>query len=128
MKIKSINLSWVIVTNFEKALKFYTEVVGLKVTELNEEFGWAELSGFEGGALLGIARQSSEPNKEISPITAGQNAVVTMTVEDITQSKAELEKKGVKTLGDIVECPGGVKLQSFIDLDGNHLQLVQIIS
>ena len=120
MAIKSIDLAWVVVTDLKKALKFYTEVLGLKLNEHNEKFGWAEVAGKNGGSILGIAQASGH-----SPIPAGHNAIVALTVENINESKNEMAKKGAKFIGDIIEVPGIVKLQLLEDADGNKYQLAQ---
>lgn len=120
MAIKSMELAWVVVSDFAKAKKFFTESIGLSVSSSNDKFGWAELSGKDGGAILGIATDNKH-----SPIRPGQNAIVTLTVDDIQKAKAQLMKKGVKMLGEIIEVPGAVKMQLFEDLDGNKFQLVE---
>lgn len=121
MAIQKISLSWIVVKDIKKAIKFYTDVVGLKLNEYHEEFGWAELSGHDDKCVtLGIAQQS-----DMEVIKAGQNAVVTLTVKDINKAKADLSKKGAKMIGELLEIPGHVKLQTMIDQDGNHLQLVE---
>ncbi len=120
MSIKSIELAWIVVKDLKKAIKFYTETVGLKLMEEHEAFGWAELQGCEGGARLGIAQASSE-----EPVQPGSNAVVTLTVESIEEATRDLKKKGAKLMGEMLEVPGHVKMQSMSDVDGNHLQLVQ---
>src|SRR5579872_3583029 len=122
MKVQSIDLIWIVVKDLKKAIKFYTEVVGLKVMQLSEEHGWAELQGHERGARLGIAQMEDENFK------AGKNAVVTFTVENIDQAKREVVQKGGKCLGDIQEVPGHVKIQTVVDADGNQFQLVQMLS
>ncbi len=120
MSIKSIELVWISVSDLRKAIKFYTETLGFKLLSYEEKFGWAELQGKEGGCLLGIAQSSEE-------LSGGSNAVTTMTVENLLASKKELVKKGVKTLGEIMEVPGQVKLQLCEDSDGNKFQLVEKI-
>jgi predicted enzyme related to lactoylglutathione lyase len=121
MSAKSIDLVWIVVNDFKAAVKFYTEVVGLKlVEELNEEWGWAELQG-KSGIRLGIAKCN-----EMNPIGAGQNAIVTFTVEDLDKSKAEMVKKGAVCVGDVQEIPGHVRMQLVRDLDGNQFQLAQV--
>ena len=45
---KSIDLVWITVSDFSRAVKFYTEVVGLQLLEKNDEWGWAELRGENG--------------------------------------------------------------------------------
>lgn len=122
MQVKEIGLSWIVVKDIEAAVRYYTEVVGLNLLEFNEEYGWAELQGYDGGAVLGIAQENSE---EAMP--AGQNAVVTFTVEDIEEAKLELFEKGANFEGDILEVPGHVKMQTVIDSDGNRFQLCEVL-
>lgn len=123
MPIQSIDLAWIVVKDLKSAIKFYTEIVGLKLHELHEQCGWAELSGHNGGARLGIAQKS-----DYEPLQPGQNAVITLTVPNIAQTIAELSQKKVKMIGEVLEVPGQVKLQTAIDEDGNHFQLVEVLS
>lgn len=87
--------------------------------EHHEEFGWAELKGKD-GSLLGIAGEDQE-----NPLKAGSNAVVTVSVDDIEIAKTHFSKLGAKLVGETIEVPGHVKVQTFMDTDGNTLQLVQ---
>lgn len=121
MAIKQMGLAWIVVSDLPKAIKFFTETVGLKLNQYHEDFGWAELSGTDGkGAMLGLAQSSAEESHQ-----PGQNAVITMSVDNMVKSKEELTRKGVKWIGDVLEVPGHVKLQLFKDLDGNSFQLVE---
>ncbi len=122
MKTKSIGLLWIVVSNFKNALKFYTETMGLKVKELNEHYLWAELAGDEGGTRLGIAGSS-----EHSPIKPGQNAVFTVTVENLDRAIKHLKQKGVRLIGSIQEIPHEVKMQTAVDPDGNYFQLAELL-
>lgn len=124
MATKEIQLIWVSVKDLHKAVKFYTEVVGLKLCELHEDFGWAELCGQEGGCRLGISQAMGDGSDDVLP---GGNAVATLTVEDIEMSSKEMEDKGMQLHGAIQEVPGHVKLRMFIDADGNKMQLVQML-
>lgn len=121
MQVKSLGLAWIVVKDFKKAVQFYTEVVGLKLIAMHEEFPWAELEGYEGGAKLGISGEGDG-------FKAGDNACVTFTVESIEQAREELLAKGATCVGEIQEVPGHVKLQMVVDPDGNHVQLVEEIS
>jgi predicted enzyme related to lactoylglutathione lyase len=120
MPVQSLELAWVVVSDFKAALKFYTETLGLKVMELSEEYGWAELQGPDGGMRLGLAKQSDNSN-----VIAGQNAVVALTVKNIEKTKEELIKKGAKCVGELQVIPGHVKLQMIADADGNLMQLAE---
>lgn len=119
MKAQGIYLSWIVVKDIEKAIKFYTEVVGLELKEYHKEFRWAELAG-PGGSILGIGEEDLK-----SPIKSGVNAVVTVAVKDIDDAIAHFIDKGANLIGDVVEIPGHVKMQTFSDTDGNTMQLVQ---
>ncbi len=126
MHAKSIELAWIIVKDLKKAVKFYTEMVGLKLLEMNEEWGWAELKGYEGdGMRLGIAQQRL---KGQDPIEPGQNAVVTFTVDNIEKAIEHMQKQGVSLVGEIEVVPGHVKMQSVRDTEGNFIQLVELFS
>lgn len=120
MKPQGIFLSWIVVKNIKEAIEFYTKTVGLELKEFHEQFGWAELSGPD-GSWLGLAQECSE-NGEIKP---GSNAVVTISVGDIKAACNELKHQKVKLVGETMEIPGHVKLQTFLDNDGNTLQLVE---
>lgn len=122
MLAKSINLSWIVVKNFKQAVQFYTDVIGLKVVEIYEDYGWAELQGEEGGCRLGISQ--IQPESFMEP---GQNACITLKVENLEQAKALMAKKGAKILGETQVIPGHVKLQMIVDQDGNHMQLAEMI-
>jgi predicted enzyme related to lactoylglutathione lyase len=121
MAVKSIGLAWILVDDLKEAVKFYTEVLGLKLTKLDEESGWAELSGHEGGGRLGIGLKSRY--EQIHP---GKNAIISLPVEDIDKAKSELIQKGLEMVGETIEFPDFLKLQTVIDPDGNHFQLIQL--
>lgn len=122
MGIKGAKLAWIVVSDLKKSMQFFTEKLGFKEKMFAEEFQWAELEAPEGGMTIGIAQKGYD-----SQIDSGDNAVITMTVEDIVKEKEELQSKGVKFLGEIIEVPGYVKLQTFVDEDGNHFQLVELL-
>jgi predicted enzyme related to lactoylglutathione lyase len=123
MKLKSMDLVWIVVNDLKKALKFYTETLGLTLKEFHEQYGWAELEGQNGGARLGIAQ--AQPKSEDGHLP-GQNAVMTFTVENLQTAIDKLSKQGVKLIGAIQEVPGQVKMQTVADADGNRFQLVEL--
>lgn len=126
MDVKSFGLAWVVVSDLKKAKKFFKETLGLKVHTEAEEYGWMECCGSEkGSAFIGVAQHQEGAKKEECPTLPGSNAVITLTVEDIVQARNELKQKGVQLIGDILEVPGHVKMQTFADPDGNIYQLCQ---
>lgn len=126
MDIKSFGLAWVVVSDLKKAKKFFKETLGLKVDTEDDTFGWMECSGSEKeGAVIGIAQHNEHATEEECPVVPGGNAVITLSVEDIVKARKELQQKGVRLVGEIIEVPGHVKMQTFADPDGNIYQLVQ---
>ena len=123
MVAKRSDMAWITVSDIQKAKKFFTEVVGLEVRTDTPEYGWVELVAKDGGSALGVG----QCNPQYSEVKPGDNAIVTFTVDDILQAKAEFEKQGVTLLGDIVEVPGHVKMLFFTDFDGNKFQIVQLL-
>lgn len=127
MKIKTMGLAWIPVNDFKKAITFYTEILGLKVLESNEEWGWAELAGHDGGSRIGISHHTETPAGNASPVKPGQNAVLSFDVANLEEAVAELQKKGVKLIGDIEVIPDHVKMQMVQDVDGNFIHLVEML-
>lgn len=122
MQVKEIGLSWIVVKDIKAAVQYYTNVVGLKLMEFNEQYGWAELEGHEGGSRLGIAQEN--PQEKVS---AGQNAVITFTVANLDKAKKEMIQKGARCEGDVLEVPGHVKMQTVMDRDGNRFQICELL-
>lgn len=122
MAIRKMELAWITVSDFAKAKKFFVDTLGLTIFGGNEQFSWLELRGQDGGMLLGVG--GSKPNDGCA-IKPGQNAVMTFTVDDMEQTKAALEAKGVVFASEIIEIPGIVKMALFTDTDGNKFQLVE---
>jgi predicted enzyme related to lactoylglutathione lyase len=112
-----MDLAWIVVSDFNAAIKFYTEVVGLKLVQTSEEWGWAELQG-ETGARLGISTQC-----EKSGTKPGQNAIPCFTVKNLDDARSQMEK--ATPVGEICEVPGHVRMQLYRDADGNQFHVVQ---
>lgn len=124
MQVNSIDMCWIVVKDLSKALKYYTEVVGLKLVEHDDKYHWAELAGHDGkGTRLGIAQDS-----DMEDVKPGQNAVVTFTVKDIENALDHMKEKGANLVGKLIEIPHHVKMQTVKDNDGNSFQMVQVLT
>lgn len=121
MPTQGIHLCWIVVSNLDQAIQFYTQTLGLKLQEHQKEYGWAELSG-PSGMRLGLAQENSH-----DAMKAGINAICAISVTDLEKTRSELIKNGVHLKGDVMEIPGQVKLQTFKDKDGNTFQLAQTL-
>ena len=122
MKIKNIGLAWIGSSDLAKSKKFLVEDLGLEISVESPEHNWMELCGADRAFMLGVGKDDG-----FSPVKPGQNAVVTLTVENIEDAKSELEAKGIK-VDQIVEIPGHVKMAFVQDPDGNYFHLVQMLS
>lgn len=120
MQVKGMKLAWIVVKDLKKSIDFYTKVVGLKLKEHHEEFGWAELCGEDEGTRLGIAQMSDHET-----ILPGQNAITTFSVDNLEKAKQHFVKMGGTLQGEVMEVPGMVKLQMCLDSDKNHFQIVE---
>jgi len=118
MAVDGIHLSWIIVSDLEKAIEYYTNVIGLTLMEKHPQFGWAELSG-PNGSRFGVAVAQDD-----NGLTAGVNAIVTISIDSVEEFKKE-KKDSVEFLGEPQVIPGHVILQMCRDSDGNHFQVVQ---
>jgi len=123
MRVKTINLCWVVVADLEKAIKFYQENLGLRLLEWDNTYGWAEFEGHTGGMRLGLAQAS-----DFNQVAAGSNAVVAFNVDNIEEAKQAYLDKGVTCMGEIMEVPGHVKLLFCQDQDGNKFQLAELLA
>lgn len=121
-----MDLAWVSVKDIAKATEFFTQTLGLQKLSGDEQYKWVELGGSDGGVRLGVGECTTKDDST-SLVQAGQNAVVTMTVNDLDAARKHLTEKGVNFVGEIIEVPGHVKMIFFKDIDGNIFQLVQML-
>jgi predicted enzyme related to lactoylglutathione lyase len=106
----------VMVADFDKAVKFYTEAVGLPLRR-REGDGWAEVQA--PGLTIGL-----HPRLPDMPASGGPNHLsVGFAVENLEAAMAELEARGVKFSG--VQDGQGVRFAHFADPDGTPLYLAQ---
>ncbi len=120
MAIKKVGLSWATVSDIKKSREFFTQTLGLKVIEDDEQYGWLELQGKAGGPVFGFC--TSAGSEHVKP---GSNAVVTFVTDTYDETKKEFIQKGIKLFDEVSGYPGVPRMICFRDLDGNLLQLVE---
>ena len=103
------------VKDIDASIAWFNEMLGFE--EIFKVPGWAEVSTPTAGVTIGLAES------ETTEGSGGTTAVLGVT--DIGAARAELETKGVRFEGDIVEMPGLVKLATFYDPDGNRYMFAQ---
>ncbi len=115
-------ISYVWVTDWNRAYRFYTDVLGF--TKVFESDGWAEfrVPGLEDSfvALNRWARQEPHP----------KNQFLTLRVRDLMEFKGYLESRDVRIQGEVEEHLDegqGLKMVKFHDSEGNVLTAAQIL-
>jgi catechol 2,3-dioxygenase-like lactoylglutathione lyase family enzyme len=108
----------VMVSNMDASVRFYTEVLGMKLTD---RFGdhWATVNAGK-GLIIGLHPASP---KYPAPGTKGGMLIGLEIDEPIQQIVDRLRGKGVHFLGPIVNDGGAGSFADFEDPDGNWIYL-----
>ena len=96
----------------ERSRAFYVDTLGLRADDKARFEFWA------GDTCFGIW----EPERLGVPFAPQKNAHPALHVDDVAASRAELEAKGVKFMGEILDT-GVCHMAFFTDPDGNDLML-----
>ncbi len=107
------------VSDVEKSIAWYQDVLGFKLTYHLKEMGWCEMTSPVPGVQVGLS-QVEDP--KVSGVT------LTWGVNDIESARKTLEADDVPFDGPTQEIPGMVKLATFYDPDGNTYMLYQSLS
>jgi len=116
--INGLDNVYYFVQDVSKAVRFYSEILGLKILDQDEY--WASIA--LNGVRLGLHKANSSEFLKSSAQRAG--ATVTFNVSNIDEAYSSFKDKGVKFLGEISRNPWGSHV-SFADTDGNLLELRQ---
>jgi len=108
----------VFITNMNASIKFYAEVLGMKVTSHYGD-AWATVAA--GGFEVGL-----HPAGTKSPAAGTSGSIqIGLMVDDIEAGLARLKEGGAKAIGEIERGDGG-SVVHFGDPDGNALYLWQM--
>jgi predicted enzyme related to lactoylglutathione lyase len=119
---KKVNVVSIDVTDWERAKKFYDDVLGWPVAWSDDGIGWREY-GAEGEAHVSINKwepHEGHPNRP--PVDGGTTLI--LAVDNAAQVTADLRQKGIQC-DDPVTIPGVVTYGTFYDPEGNRIQFVQ---
>ena len=108
------------VTNLDKAIAWYTEVLGFELVYRMDEMGWCELNTPIPRVTVGLS--------QVEQVEGKGGATLTWGVSDIAAARKLLEARDVRFDGDIITVPEMVKFATFFDPDGNTLMFYQDIS
>ena len=102
------------VSNLDRAIRFYTTVLGFELTERRDDLKFAHIATNVPGLQIGL--------NEIADPKGTASAVLNISVKDVAVARKVLEARGIVFRGDTVVIPGKVALAQFADPDGNTLR------
>jgi len=97
------------VSDLDRSVEWYRDVLGFDVEYRLDDIGWAELTTPFGAVNVGLSQTEEQ--------RAG-GTVPTWGVTDIESAREHLAARGVK-IDDVFDVQGMVKLMGFYDPDGN---------
>jgi len=119
----------VFVRDFDRALRFYAETLGLTATFADASIGWAQFD--TGACSLAIERVDPSDDEAIvesmpglGQALVGRIAGCSLRVTDIEATYRDLLVKGVEFVEPPERMPWGGVLAHFKDPDGNVLTLL----
>jgi catechol 2,3-dioxygenase-like lactoylglutathione lyase family enzyme len=107
------------VTDLERAIAWYREVLGFEIIYKVDGMGWCEMTSPVANVAVGLSQVER-------PKTTGP--VPVWSVADIDKARAALERRHVRFDGETLTIEGMVRLATFFDPDGNAWMLSQSLS
>jgi predicted enzyme related to lactoylglutathione lyase len=114
---KNVNVVSLDVTDWERAKKFYRDVLSWPIAFSDDQAGWEEY-GLDNQAHVSITKSDHAPS-------AHGGTTLVLTVEDAHAAAAELRSKGIKC-DDVIVIPGMVTYGCFYDPEGNRIQFASM--
>lgn len=109
----------ILVRDWDCAVKWYVEVLGMVVAEKLAEGMWCKLDFVGGGSSIALWQPEDES------FEFGGQFIPIFVTEDIYLAREFLEKRGVKFTEDIRSVGRSRLITTFLDCEGNVLQLIQ---
>ena len=117
---KGIRAVTLFVEDVASAKEFYVKVFGLPVVFETDDSAVFRF----GGTLVNLLKATSAPEliepARVAPREAGARMQLTIEVDDVDATCAELAARGVKLLNGPMDRPWGVRTASFTD-PGGHI-------
>ena len=115
MNVTGVDFITVPTQDYEKAERFYGEVLGL---ERSKQWGSMPAREFETGTLTIAVMQSDAFGQQFAP----HSHPIALHVDDVAAARSELESQGVEFVADTIDS-GVCHMAIFSDPDGNRLML-----
>jgi catechol 2,3-dioxygenase-like lactoylglutathione lyase family enzyme len=106
------------VSDLDRSIAWWGEVLGFEPTYVMKEYGWCELGTSIEGVGLGLG--------QVEEVKIG-GTTPTFGVSDIAAARGHMESRGVRFDGDTYEIEGQVKLCTFYDPDENPFMLAEVL-
>ena len=142
--IKDVRHMGIVVSDMEKSLKFYRDLLGLKVKSLVDEEGEfldnmlarenvknkvAKLYAKNGNTLVELIDSKSYGNKKDRDFFTIGASHLALTVDNLDETYDYLIKNGVKFTAPPQQSPDGFAKVTFCeDPDGTPIELVEVIN
>lgn len=107
------------VSDIERSIVWYRDILGFTLLYHREDLAWCELSTGVERVNVGLS--------QVEDAGGAGGATLTFGVRDIEESKAVLDRHGIRQDGPVREIPSMVKLLTFYDPDANALMLYQLL-
>lgn len=116
---KRVWVASVRVTDFDRALAFYRDILGFPVRLEAREYDWMEVGPEEPLCKIGLSLRKDSPD-------AGEvtRTGIVLEVEDMDAFASRLKDHGVRFTDEPAKQPWGGIVANFLDPDGNQIQAV----
>ena len=105
------------VTDLDRGVAFYRDVLAFEVVAVMPDHAWAQLRSPVAGLAVGLG--------SVEEVAKGGGATLTFEVEDLDSAHAELEAAQVPFDGDTLSVGDELWIATFFDPDGNQLMLTE---
>jgi catechol 2,3-dioxygenase-like lactoylglutathione lyase family enzyme len=114
----------VFVTDWERAIRFYSDTLGMAVAHRSDEWGWAQMATGEGQ----LALERVDAGDDEGQALVGRFLGVSLQVANVVAIYEALAERGVEFVAPPERQPWGGILAHLRDPDGNVLTLVGYVS
>ncbi len=105
------------VADLDRSIAFYTETLGFELELRNDDLKWARVKPGIPGVTIGLGASDAATVKGSGTVS------MNFGVNNLDETRAILESKGVQFLGPTIDIPGVVRLADLKDPDGNMIRL-----
>lgn len=115
----------IFVSDLEKAKKWYTKILGMKLIEEYPEFKCILLRLDKTEFDIGVP--DSCWGEGWDKIKIGGRTPIFFETDNIEETWKELKKRGVKVVEELSKRPWGEMKAVFADFDGNEFNLIEVV-